>query len=94
MTLPTEEFTKGVNALVKASTCVPIIWTAANTSFSGEYLFAGINSDVIPFNDYLQETPPSAAKTTFDNAFFAHFGFRPRYSTVRWASCKRSGSVT
>jgi flagellar hook-associated protein 3 FlgL len=49
--------------------------SAANTSFSGEYLFAGINSDVIPFNDYFQETPPSAAKTTFDNAFFAHFGF-------------------
>lgn len=46
---------------------------AANTSFSGEYLFAGINSDVIPFNDY-SEAPLSAAKTTFDNAFFAHFG--------------------
>jgi flagellar hook-associated protein 3 FlgL len=48
---------------------------AANTSFSGEYLFAGINSDVMPLDDYLQETPPSDAKTAFDAAFLAHFGF-------------------
>ncbi len=48
---------------------------AANTSFSGEYLFAGINSDVMPLGDYLQETPPSDAKTAFDTAFLAHFGF-------------------
>ena len=47
---------------------------AANTSFSGEYLFAGINSDVIPFKDYF-EGAPSAAKTAFDDAFFTHFGF-------------------
>lgn len=48
---------------------------AANTSFSGEYLFAGINSDVTPFKDYFQETPPSDAKVAFDTAFAAHFGF-------------------
>jgi flagellar hook-associated protein 3 FlgL len=48
---------------------------AANTSFSGEYLFAGINSDVMPLDDYLQETPPSDAKNAFDAAFLAHFGF-------------------
>jgi flagellar hook-associated protein 3 FlgL len=48
---------------------------AANTSFSGEYLFAGINSDVMPLDDYLQETPPSDAKAAFDAAFLAHFGF-------------------
>ena len=47
---------------------------AANTSFSGEYLFAGINSDVIPFKDYF-EGAPSAAKQAFDDAFVAHFGF-------------------
>jgi flagellar hook-associated protein 3 FlgL len=49
--------------------------SAANTSFSGEYLFAGINSDVMPLKDYLQETPPSDAKVAFDGAFLAHFGF-------------------
>ncbi|MGQ3278202.1 MAG: flagellar hook-associated family protein, partial [Shinella sp.] len=48
---------------------------AANTSFSGEYLFAGINSDVMPLNDYFQESPVSDAKTEFDAAFLAHFGF-------------------
>ena len=58
---------------------------AANTSFSGEYLFAGINSDVMPFNDYFQETPPSDAKVAFDAAFLAHFGFDqtdPAVSTI------------
>lgn len=50
--------------------------SAANTSFSGEYLFAGINSDVVPLNDYFQETPTtSAAKDAFDLAFQTHFGF-------------------
>ncbi len=48
---------------------------AANTSFSGEYLFAGINTDVVPLNDYLQETPASDAKVAFDAAFLAHFTF-------------------
>lgn len=48
---------------------------AANTSFSGEYLFAGINSDVMPFKDYFAGSPASEAKTAFDDAFFAHFGF-------------------
>jgi flagellar hook-associated protein 3 FlgL len=58
---------------------------AANTSFSGEYLFAGINSDVTPLKDYLQETPPSDAKVAFDQAFLAHFGFTqtdPGVSTI------------
>ncbi len=52
-----------------------IFTAAANTSFSGEYLFAGINSDVMPFNDYEQTSPVSDAKTAFDAAFLAHFGF-------------------
>ncbi|WP_411033968.1 flagellar hook-associated family protein [Shinella sp. BYT-45] len=48
---------------------------AANSSFSGEYLFAGINSDVMPFKDYFQESPVSDAKAAFDDAFLTHFGF-------------------
>lgn len=58
---------------------------AANTSFSGEYLFAGINSDVIPFKDYFEGAPASEAKIAFDDAFFAHFGFTqtdPGVSTI------------
>jgi len=48
---------------------------AANTSFSGEYLFAGINTDVMPLKDYLETSPASDAKVMFDAAFVAHFGF-------------------
>ena len=48
---------------------------AANTSFSGEYLFAGINTDVMPLKDYFQASPVSDAKTEFDSAFLVHFGF-------------------
>ncbi len=46
---------------------------AANTSFSGEYLFAGINTDVTPLKDYLQESPASDAKTAFDALYAVHF---------------------
>jgi flagellar hook-associated protein 3 FlgL len=38
---------------------------AANTSFNGEFLFAGINTDVLPFDDY--NATGSAAKATFDS---------------------------
>ncbi|MCJ8053995.1 flagellar hook-associated family protein [Shinella curvata] len=55
---------------------------AANTSFSGEYLFAGINSDVMPFNDYFQTSPVSDAKAAFDAAFLAHFTFDQTDSAV------------
>ncbi|ANH02876.1 flagellar hook-associated family protein [Shinella sp. HZN7] len=46
--------------------------SAANTSFSGEYLFAGINTDVMPLKDYLQD-PASDAKTAFDGLYATHF---------------------
>jgi flagellar hook-associated protein 3 FlgL len=39
----------------------------ANTSFNGEYLFAGINTDVKPLNDYNDPATP-AAKTAVTNA--------------------------
>lgn len=44
-----------------------------NTALNGEYLFAGINTDARPVNNY--SAPGSAAKAAFDNAFFTHFGF-------------------
>ena len=53
---------------------ISMFTAAVNTSFSGEYLFAGINSDVMPVADYLDDAG-SAAKTAFDAAFLAHFGF-------------------
>lgn len=44
---------------------------AANTSFSGEYLFAGINSDVMPITDYFAGSPLSAGRQSFQDAFDA-----------------------
>ena len=44
-----------------------------NTAQNGAYLFAGINTDVKPINDYFG-TPPSAGKDAVDAAFVAAFG--------------------
>lgn len=44
-----------------------------NSSFNGEHIFAGINTDVVPLDDYLATGSP--AKAAFDAAFLAEFGF-------------------
>lgn len=44
-----------------------------NTSLNGEYLFAGINTDVRPFEDF--SDPASPAKQAFDEFFEDYFGF-------------------
>lgn len=44
-----------------------------NQSHSGKFLFAGINSDVAPLENYLAATP-TAGKTAVDAAFLAEFG--------------------
>jgi flagellar hook-associated protein 3 FlgL len=46
---------------------------AANTSVNGEYIFAGINTDVKPMGDYIKDE--TGARTAFETAFFAKFGF-------------------
>jgi flagellar hook-associated protein 3 FlgL len=43
-----------------------------NTPFNGEYIFAGINTDVKPFDGF---GAGSTAKAAFDAAFQAHFTF-------------------
>jgi flagellar hook-associated protein 3 FlgL len=43
-----------------------------NTPFNGEYIFAGINTDVKPLDGFAAGSP---AKTAFDAAFLAHFTF-------------------
>jgi len=48
--------------------------SSVNTSVNGEYLFAGINTDEQPLNDYF-DPAGSAAKTSFDTAFQTEFGF-------------------
>ncbi|MCO6187106.1 flagellar hook-associated family protein [Rhizobium sp. L1K21] len=52
---------------------------AGNTSANGEYLFAGINTDVKPLADY---DAASAAKATFDSNFTTFFGFPPTSTQV------------
>ena len=44
-----------------------------NTNLNGENIFAGINTDVTPFNDFLD--PASPNRVAFDAAFSTHFGF-------------------
>jgi flagellar hook-associated protein 3 FlgL len=44
-----------------------------NSSFNGEHLFAGTNTDVTPLDDFT--AAGSTAKAAFDAAFLAHFGF-------------------
>ena len=46
---------------------------ASNTSVNGEYILAGINTDVKPMGDYL--TDETGARTAFDTAFDGYFGF-------------------
>jgi flagellar hook-associated protein 3 FlgL len=44
-----------------------------NSTLNGQYIFAGINTDVRPIADYFQ-TPAAANKLATDTAFFAAFG--------------------
>lgn len=43
-----------------------------NTSYNGEYIFSGVNTDVKPVSDYTQG---GAAQTAVRQAFTDHFGF-------------------
>lgn len=44
-----------------------------NTSVNGEYIFAGINTDVKPINDF--DAAGSPGKAALDSAFQSYFGF-------------------
>ena len=58
----------------KAENALKGLVSSLNVSVSGEYLFAGINSDVTPVGDYYG-TPTSDARQALGDAFEAHFGF-------------------
>lgn len=47
-----------------------------NSSLDGQYLFAGINSDVKPLDDFFS-SPPSASAQAVNAAFVAKFGMSP-----------------
>jgi flagellar hook-associated protein 3 FlgL len=59
--------------LTDAKGTLQALTTTLNTSYNGEHLFAGINTDVKPVNDYTAAGSPN--KAAFDAAFLAHFGF-------------------
>lgn len=44
-----------------------------NTSFNGEYVFSGVNTDVQPVDDY--SAPGNGAQAALHDAFEAYFGF-------------------
>lgn len=46
---------------------------AANTSVNGEYIFAGINTDIKPVGDYISDE--TGARSAFTTAFSSYFGF-------------------
>lgn len=52
-----------------------------NASLDGQYLFAGINSDVQPMEDFFG-TPPSAGAQAITTAFTAKFGMSPNDPNV------------
>lgn len=50
--------------------------TAMTTTFDGTHIFAGIDTDNLPLNDYLS-TPTSPARASVISAFTTYFGFAP-----------------
>lgn len=56
----------------EASTTITTITGVLNSAMNGENLFAGVNTDVKPINDF---APGSAARTAMETAFVTHFGF-------------------
>lgn len=50
-----------------------LLTSTLNTSINGQFLFAGINTDVKPVADF--SDPASPSKVAFDTAFQTYFGF-------------------
>lgn len=59
--------------LADARTMLRTLTGVLNTSYNGERLFAGINTDVQPINDF--EATGSTNRAAFDTAFSTYFGF-------------------
>jgi flagellar hook-associated protein 3 FlgL len=57
----------------QATNSLQALIAGLNTSLGGQYIFAGVNTDVKPVSDYFS-TPPSASKQAVDAAFQTAFG--------------------
>lgn len=64
------------DAVMAAGEAEALLTTATavlNSNLNGENLFAGVNTDVRPMNDFFATGSP--ARTAMENAFLTHFGF-------------------
>lgn len=80
---------EGSNAIARseAEGNLELLMSRLNTQLNGSYLFAGINSDVAPINDYNDPLQPN--KIAADAAFLGQFGFdqtNPAVSTISGAA--------
>jgi flagellar hook-associated protein 3 FlgL len=79
----------GSNAVTQTEAAgnLELLMSRLNTQLNGSYLFAGINSDVAPINDYNDPLQPN--KIAADAAFLGQFGFtqaNPAVSTISGAA--------
>lgn len=73
----------GLDLQTQAQDGLESLTTQLNTSVNGQYIFAGINTDVAPMTDYAAAGSPNSASV--NNAFQAAFGFSqtdPAVSTI------------
>ena len=67
----------GKKSLIDAAkTGLSQLTSLIGTTYNGQYVFGGINSDHMPVQDYLSETP-GAGRTSVQSSFAATFGFPP-----------------
>ncbi|MET0575291.1 MAG: flagellar hook-associated family protein [Mesorhizobium sp.] len=59
--------------LSDAKNALSAMTSVVNTTVNGQYIFAGINTDVKPLNDF--NAPGSPSKAALDAAFQSYFGF-------------------
>ncbi|MBC2771764.1 flagellar hook-associated family protein [Rhizobium sp. AQ_MP] len=75
--------------VMTVSNSLSTMTSMANQTANGEFLFAGINTDVKPLTEY---TATSPAKVAFDAAFTGYFGFPPT-DTANTATIAAKGAA-
>jgi flagellar hook-associated protein 3 FlgL len=84
LTTRAEEFRATLSTAISGSTdknviqadgtaMLELLTSTLNTSINGQYLFAGINTDVKPIADF--SDPASPSRIAFENVFQTHFSF-------------------
>jgi flagellar hook-associated protein 3 FlgL len=76
--------------LAESTTALVKMTGVLNSSLNGENLFAGINTDVQPINDFMAAGSP--ARTAMEDAFLTNFGFT--YDDPAAATISRADMTT